>query len=190
MKAPSSPRLRGNTHSVRPRRPPRIAHFPRCGRRRHGRCWLRDRRHQGGATERSRTRRSPMSRLSRHRHRFVVLLALLLGLAILGSAVPLVGAAAATGSGEGARPGPRLTNAAAAPADPGTVLVTGEGFTPGGRVYLALYDAWGVTPYPTGWLTASPTAYGQDGSRDPAAGFSSGGTIAVAVDRLCGADAL
>jgi hypothetical protein len=35
------------------------------------------------------------------------------------------------------------------------VTVTGTDFTPGGRVYLAIYDQMGARRYETRWVTAS-----------------------------------
>ena len=54
----------------------------------------------------------------------------------------------------GARPS--LTGVDGAQAS-GTITVTGRAFTPGGRVYVALYDVWGTALYETRWTTASPT---------------------------------
>ena len=51
--------------------------------------------------------------------------------------------------------GPVL-NAVVASSDlPDVVTVSGNGFTPGGRVYVALYDQWGAALYETRWVTAS-----------------------------------
>jgi hypothetical protein len=103
----------------------------------------------------------------------------------------------AIGTGAGAAPtaapsGPVLTIAAMAP---GSIAVAGRGFTPGGRVYVALFDVWGTTPYATRytprderWTAASASAaYGRDGSADPAAGYAVDGTIDERLTGLCGA---
>lgn len=79
---------------------------------------------------------------------------------------------------------------AASPAIPasnfGTVVVTGDTFTPGGAVYIALYDTWGERLYETRWTTASAFTYGYNGSADPAYGYIAGGTILESFDHLCG----
>lgn len=51
---------------------------------------------------------------------------------------------------------PTLTDASAAAPARGVFTVAGQGFTPGGRVYLAIYDQMGAKLYQTRWLTASP----------------------------------
>jgi len=49
-----------------------------------------------------------------------------------------------------------VLNAVVASAElPGTVTVSGSGFTPGGLVYVALYDQWGTSLRETRWVTAS-----------------------------------
>jgi hypothetical protein len=84
--------------------------------------------------------------------------------------------------------GPILS--AATVAAPGAIDVTGDGFTPGGRVYVALYDIRGTRLNETRWTAASPTVYGRDGSQDPAAGFAPGGALAERFANLCGATPL
>lgn len=74
---------------------------------------------------------------------------------------------------------PLLIAAAGAPT-PGAVLVSGQGFTPGGSVYVGLYDQWstsGTDHYETRWTIASATVHGPNGSQDPALGYAEGGTI-------------
>jgi len=74
---------------------------------------------------------------------------------------------------------PLLVMAAGAP-PAGSALVTGQGFTAGGSVYVALYDRWstsGTQHYETRWVTASETTFGANGSHDPAQGYIAGGTI-------------
>ena len=127
--------------------------------------------------------------MTRSRARRPVVLALaLLGLVAFGStataAVTAVDAADRTGL---AGPVPILTAASATIRAPGAVTVTGEAFTPGGEVYVALYDQWGAALYETRWTTASRLFYGQNGSRDPAAGFSRGGALREAFGHPCGA---
>lgn len=71
---------------------------------------------------------------------------------------------------------PLLLDGSAASA-PGSARVTGHNFTPGGAVYLALYDQWGMELHETHWVTASVTTFGPNGSQDPANGYVQGGTI-------------
>lgn len=79
---------------------------------------------------------------------------------------------------------------AAAGQSPGSVTVTGRNFTPGGRVYVALYDQWGMQLHETRWINASGTAYGPNGSQDPATGFVRGEPGHEIVSSLCGATAM
>lgn len=61
---------------------------------------------------------------------------------------------------------PLLTDAAAASAL-GSAEVTGQHFSQGGKVYVALYDQWGVQLHETRWVTASMATFGANGSQDP-----------------------
>jgi hypothetical protein len=57
-----------------------------------------------------------------------------------------------------------------APSDtPGTIFLAGAGFTPGGLVYLALFDQQGAVPDELRLNSDTLTAYGTNGSVDPAA---------------------
>jgi hypothetical protein len=85
-----------------------------------------------------------------------------------------------------ANPAAPVLTAAAAVA-PGSITLTGDGFTPGGRVYVALYDVWGAKLYETRWTAASLAVYGRNGSQDPATGFAPGGALAERFANLCGA---
>lgn len=114
--------------------------------------------------------------LPHHHH---ALLPILLSLVLLAS--PSVGATEA-----GSRL-PTLIVAVATSPETGRVTVSGEGFSPGGAVYVALYDRWGATRHETRWVTASPTVYGRDGSADPAAGYHRGGTLDEVFANLCDA---
>jgi len=93
---------------------------------------------------------------------------------LLGFALSLLCALLAGATAAGAAPtsgnpaGPVLTAAAAQGDAPGTIVVTGEAFTPGGRVYLALYGRSGARPDETRLGAAAPTVYGKNGSVDPA----------------------
>ncbi len=52
---------------------------------------------------------------------------------------------------------------------PGRIFLTGAGFTPSGLVYLALFDQQGAAPDELRLNSDSLTAYGTNGSVDPAA---------------------
>lgn len=82
--------------------------------------------------------------------------------------------------------GPALTDVSALASSPGTISVSGATFTPGGAVYVALYDPWGAALHETRWITASQTVYGPRGSTDPALGYRQGGTVRETFDGLCG----
>jgi hypothetical protein len=114
-----------------------------------------------------------MNRLQFYRRQLVLMLALV-GLVALGS--PIAHAEQAPQVAPAISP--FLSAASAVAQAPGSVLVTGRNFTPGSRVYVALYDQWGMELYETRWVTASETIYGPNGSQDPATGFSRGGVIA------------
>jgi hypothetical protein len=116
-----------------------------------------------------------MNRVLHHRFPYVLALALL--------SIVLIG----TGGAGATTAGPTLKGTAAVAGLPGSIAVTGDGFTPGGRIYVALYDLWGAKLLGTRWTAASPTVYGRDGSIDPAAGFAAGGALAVRFAGLCGA---
>ena len=71
--------------------------------------------------------------------------------------------------------------------DAGLIVVTGDTFTPGGQVYIALYDEWGQRLFENRWTTASPDVIGANGSMDPARGYQAGGFLRESFDHLCGA---
>ncbi len=72
---------------------------------------------------------------------------------------------------------PVLNNAVVSTIAPDTIEVSGERFSPGGLVYVALYDGWGTALRETRWVASSPTVYGPNGSQDPAQGYLAGGGI-------------
>ena len=128
-----------------------------------------------------------MTRSHARRRPLVPLLALL-GLVALGGASAGAVAAADPAAPPGlVGPVPILTGAGATAGSPGTVTVTGEGFTVGGAVYVALYDRWGATLHEHRSTTADRAVYGPNGSQDPAVGFRRGGTLSEAFGGLCGA---
>jgi len=112
----------------------------------------------------------------------------LFGLTLL--SVLLTASVVVTAAPAGRPGGPVLTGAAMQSAKPGVISVTGTGFTPGGHVYVALYDEWGAALYETRWSSSKPTHYGRNGSVDPAAGFVLGGDLTEDFAGLCGATVL
>jgi len=118
-----------------------------------------------------------MSRMLHRSLSFVLILTLL--------SIALVGTRSSPASGAAA--GPVLSSASDQAFAPGMITVTGEAFTPSGEIYVALYDKWGTSLHETRWITASSAVYGPNGSRDPASGFSSGGTLIESFGGLCGA---
>jgi hypothetical protein len=89
---------------------------------------------------------------------------------------------------------PSLTDVSATTQTPRLFTVTGNGFTPGGRVYLAIYDQMGAQLYETRWSTAGlpllalmgPT--GHEAAALPGAGR--GGMLRETFANLCGATAM
>jgi hypothetical protein len=89
---------------------------------------------------------------------------------------------------------PSLTDVSATTQTPRLFTVTGNGFTPGGRVYLAIYDQMGAQLYETRWSTAGlpllalmgPT--GHEAALLPGAGR--GGMLRETFANLCGATAM
>lgn len=125
-----------------------------------------------------------MIRLSHRRSRAVVLLAL--------AALLLTGGATA---GRAANPpaaaGPTLTDVSAATQTPALFTVAGADFTPGGRVYLAVYDQMGAKLYETRWVSAGAAAEEKLGMHgELVVPASPGGTLRAAFAGLCGASAM
>jgi hypothetical protein len=89
---------------------------------------------------------------------------------------------------------PRLVDVSATTQTGRLFTVTGKDFTPGGRVYLAIYDQMGAQLYETRWISASlpmlalmgPT--GHEAASLPGSGH--GGTLREAFANLCGATAM
>jgi len=113
---------------------------------------------------------STVSRFHRHLSLSLALVLLCLGSAHLTTAAPTV-------------VGGPVLNAVVAGSDlPNIVTVAGHGFTPGGRVYVALYDPWGAALFETRWVTASDRYFQPPlnlGTGDDLV-FDTGGTIAEA----------
>ena len=127
-----------------------------------------------------------MIRVRRCRLRPVLLLALL-GLLVLGGTVTPAAARQPV-------PVPTLTDVSATTRTPALFTVTGLDFTPGGRVYLAIYDQMGDRLYETRWVVASPVVLavaagpGHEGVGLDAADH--GGTLREGFAGLCGATAM
>ncbi len=68
----------------------------------------------------------------------------------------------------------------------GTVVVSGTNFTPGGDVFIAIQDMWGVTSLETRWTSASNHITAITRSDEPNLGFHPGGTVYETFDHLCG----
>lgn len=114
--------------------------------------------------------------IARHpRHLRVLFPMLLLGLLGLGSA-PLATAAPVVA------PVPVLSTVVRSSGLPDEIMVSGHGFTPGGEVYVALYDQWGMVLHETRWVTASTRSYQPPQDLPPGESFSfdTGGNIAEA----------
>ena len=120
----------------------------------------------------------------------------LLALLALGGATGGRPAAADPGWGEAvAAPVPNLTDVSSGTRTPDLFTVTGKDFTPGGRVYLAVYDQMGTKLYETRWVTASLTTTVKhhepgDGLLPPTAVTTLGGGLREAFGQLCGATAM
>jgi hypothetical protein len=92
-------------------------------------------------------------------------------------------------------PPPIVTDVSAAAPARGVFTVAGRQFSPGGRVYLALYDQMGAKLYETRWIEASSTTtviHHQPGD-GPLGGDRvtvGGGTLRASFANLCGATAM
>jgi hypothetical protein len=86
----------------------------------------------------------------------------------------------AAGAQSGVAPDLRHASALAPPST--LLVVAGDGFTPGGLVYIAVYDRWGVEVHEHGWAIASTAVFGPNGSADPALANVPGGTIHELID--------
>ena len=89
---------------------------------------------------------------------------------------------------------PTLTDDSALAPARGVFTVAGQHFTPGGRVYLALYDQMGAKLYETRWIEASPTTtvLRHELGDGPRGGdlVTLGGTVQASFGNLCGATAM
>jgi hypothetical protein len=120
-----------------------------------------------------------------------VLLAALLSLALLGPVTVLAAAADPLRLAPVAA-APTLNPGATSARAPWLFTVTGQGFTPGGRVYLAVYDQMGAKLYETRWIEASPDATvlrhePGDGPLGRSPETVAGGALRATFVNLCGA---
>jgi hypothetical protein len=83
-------------------------------------------------------------------------------------------------------PLPVLTSVADSMSAPDAILVTGQGFTPGGDVFIAVHDPWGERSYETRWTTASQPVFDMLGHDDPMLGYRRGGLVVESFNHLCG----
>lgn len=108
-------------------------------------------------------------------YRRVLLLLALMSLMVVGNAA--AGAAAAPGNTGSSKALPTLSNGSPSPPVAGEVDVRGSDFTPGGRVFVAIYDRWDKAHFDSRWVRAAAAQYGPNGSQDPALGYVHGGDI-------------
>lgn len=83
-------------------------------------------------------------------------------------------------------PLPVLTSVAASVNTPDAIMVTGQGFTAGGEVFIAVHDPWGERSYETRWTTASEPVFDMLGHDDPALGYRPGGLVRESFEHLRG----
>ena len=116
----------------------------------------------------------------------VIRLLVLLSLAYLaGSPVEAVATTNPLDAVNGATPGPVLTGAACTGEGQGVFMVTGEQFTPGGEVAVALVMPGKADPAVIRSIRASQSIFGPNGSTDPALGFQHGGFIGLTLGPWC-----
>ena len=116
----------------------------------------------------------------------VIRLLVLLGLAYLaGSSVEAVATTNPLDAVNSATPGPVLTGAACAGEGKGVLMVTGEQFTPGGEVDVAVFVSGDDHPAVRRSIRASHSILGPNGGTDPARGFKQGGFVGLALGPWC-----
>jgi hypothetical protein len=74
---------------------------------------------------------------------------------------------------------PVLNAVVASTTQPGTIMVSGTGFTQGGLVFIVIHDQWGNSNHENRWVVASKFTYQPPQDVDPDEGFSfdTGGNI-------------
>jgi hypothetical protein len=85
---------------------------------------------------------------------------------------------------------PVLTGVACTGGTPGILMVTGEGFTPGGNVEVLLFEPGSARPVLIRSVRASQSILGPNGTTDPALGFQRGGFVGRTVAYTCEETAL
>jgi len=83
---------------------------------------------------------------------------------------------------QGERSSPVLSNAAVVALPSVLLVVEGEGFTPDGLVYIAIYDRWGEDVYGHVWVIAAHGNFGVSGSQDPNLGYVPAGALDIVID--------
>jgi len=73
---------------------------------------------------------------------------------------------------------------------PGAITIRGDGFTPGGRVFVAVLDPWGERSYGARWTVASEPTFDMLGHDDPALGYRPGGVVLERFEHLCGQEVM
>jgi hypothetical protein len=86
--------------------------------------------------------------------------------------------------------GPSLTTVSPTNQTARLFTVAGAGFTPGGRVYLAIYDAMGARLYETRWVVAGAVLSVEMGPTGHEAAGPRSGALREAFAGLCGATAM
>ena len=113
-------------------------------------------------------------------------MSILIRSAVLAMAIALSALAPTTlASAHVAPPMPALTVSTTS-VNPPAVLVRGEGFTPGGRVYVAFLNPWGRAAYDTRWTTASEDVAAATGQDDAYLGRPESGVVVEEFEHFCG----
>jgi hypothetical protein len=92
----------------------------------------------------------------------------------------------ATGTARAAHDGraivPTISSSSTNQGSQSALIVTGADFTPGGDVFIAIYDRWGNIARESRWTTASTVPMTTNGVADPAHEITPGGVIVEAFD--------
>jgi hypothetical protein len=122
------------------------------------------------------TRFAPAARIKEiHVIPRVLLARLLMLLVLLSSASALAGSTAAGQPAQNYLP--QISLASTNVVIPGEVNVLGANFTPGGSVFIAVYDRWGESALETRWTVASEDTLAIDNTSNPDRGFHPGGVV-------------
>jgi hypothetical protein len=77
---------------------------------------------------------------------------------------------------------PVLSRATIVASPASSLLLLGEGFTPGGRVFIAVYDRWGVDIYKHVWTTAADWTQRTGSATNAASSYIPAGTVDELID--------